>query len=53
MENVLAYSVCLCVVASIHCEDFTCLDQLGNQGIDQQCYVEHINFLSQAPSSLL
>ena len=44
---------CVHVFTSIHREGFICLDQLGNQGTNQRCYVEDVNFLSQAPSSLL
>ena len=45
--------VCVCVLTSIHREGFICLNQLGYQGTDQQCYVEDVNFLCQVPSSLL
>ena len=44
--------VCVCVCTSIHCEGFICLDQLGYQETDQRYFVEDVNFLCQAPSSL-
>ena len=37
--------LCVCVFTSIHREGFICLDQLGYQRTDQQCYAEDINFL--------
>ena len=45
--------VCMCVCTFIHHEAFICLDQLGYQGTDQQCYVEDIEFLCWFPSLLL
>ena len=45
--------VCGCVFTSIHRKGFICLNQLGNQGTDQRCYVDDVSFLSQVPSSLL
>ena len=52
-NNFLCVCVCVCVFMSIHHEGFVCLNQLGYQGMDQQCYVKDINFLCQIPSSLL
>ena len=44
---------CVCVCMSIHHKGFICLDQLENQGTDQQCSVEEVYFICQVPSSLL
>ena len=46
------YSVCVCVITSIHREGFICLG-LGVQGTDQRCCVEDLIFLYQVPSSIL
>ena len=50
---VCVFCVCMCVCTFIHHEAFICLDQLGYQGTDQQCYVEDIEFLCWFPSLLL
>ena len=49
----LARLICFwCVCTFIHREGFICLNQLGNQGTNQGCYVEDVNVLCQVPSSL-
>ena len=53
MFSCLSLCVYVCVFTSIHHEGFICLDHLGYQETDQQCYLEDVNFLCKVPSSLL
>ena len=53
MQNCVCVCVCVCVSTFIYRESFICLDQMGYQGTDQQCYVEDVEFLYRLPLSLL
>ena len=40
--------VCVCLFTSIHSEGFICLDQLGYQRTNHQCYVEDVIFYAKS-----